>query len=93
MKTFPANSFHILNYYITYENIYEFFLSFNTTLCLGLSLLLFVLMRKYSNMIKDETLDDIAIKVLPYIPNKFIDTLPSDEYDVESPPRKEFTSM
>ncbi len=61
----------------------EFLLSMNTTLCFGMALLIFICMRKQTNVIKEETLDDISDKILPYLPKKLVDAIPQ-EYDIEA---------
>lgn len=77
-----------LSYYLASPQVQEFILSFNTTICFGMALIIFIAMRNSHHIINDNALDSIAYKTAPYFPTKlinfFVNLDEPTEYDVES---------
>jgi hypothetical protein len=78
------NTFQSIKFFFEQKEVQEFFLSFNTTLCVGMGLIILLAMRNYNRMINEDTIDNIADSIMPYLPQKFIDALPNKEYDIEA---------
>ena len=80
------NMLNSIEYYLTSPQVQEFILSFNTTICFGMALIIFLLMRNNGSIITDETLDKIAQKTLPYFPKAILKLIPDPqiEHDIES---------
>jgi hypothetical protein len=61
----------------------EFFLSFNTTICIGMAIFIFLIMKNHSFIIKDETMDAIADYSIKFIPDKVINLIQKDAENEE----------
>ncbi len=53
----------------------EFILSLNTTLCFGMALLVCLCMRHQTNIIKEETMDNMGDVLIKFIPEPVINLL------------------
>ena len=75
-----------MNPYFNIDNkeLHEFFLSFNTTLCIAMALFIFLIMRNYSHIIDEETFDnmtDFSIKFIPQPVINLMNRLPANKED------------
>lgn len=62
----------------------EFLLSFNTTICFGIALLMFILMRQHTNIIKEETINNIADTTIKFMPSFVINLLDKFHHSEET---------
>jgi hypothetical protein len=64
------------------KELQEFILSFNTTVCLGIALIMCILMKNYNNAIEEDTIykiGDVTIKFMPTFAINLLDKLHKNE--------------
>ncbi len=60
-----------------HKELQQFILSFNTTLCFGLAIVICILMRKYNNIIEEEHIHKIEDTANKFIPEPVINVIDS----------------
>lgn len=50
------------------KELQEFILSFNTTLCFGIGLFIFIVMKNHTSIVEQETIDKIGDNTIKFMP-------------------------